>query len=103
MGFLMKKADNSFMIKKTNTNIYIADKYDLCDSSVLFIRESPTILYHICDREKGSFKTERYLVGKVGWDCTLGVYYCTRSSCFKRLELIDVWSDIELTGYEGKA
>ena len=90
------------MIKKLKPNLYVADAADLCDSDIVFIRESPEVLHHICDRESLSFKQgEKYLVGQIRWDPIEGEYYCDQ--CWKRMELSDVWSDPELTGYETRA
>jgi hypothetical protein len=87
------------MIKKVKPNIYIVNNEDLCGENIIFIRESPEVLHHICDKEVLAFKKgERYLVGQVRWDHIEGEYFCDQ--CWKRLELADVWSDPEFTGCE---
>lgn len=90
------------MIKKLKPHLYVADKNDLCSEDTLFIRQAPEELYHICDRAKTAFGGEQYLVGRVKFDYTLGEYHCTRDGCWQKLELIDVWSDPEFTGWESR-
>jgi len=90
------------MIKKTKPYLYVADRDDLCEEDTIFIRQGPEELYHICERAPISFGGEQYLVGPVKFCYTLGTYYCSRSKCFQLLPLEDVWSDVELTGWESK-
>lgn len=89
------------MIKKVKANVYVCDAKDLCEPDILFIRENPEILHHICAREQLDFKNgEKYLVGQVRWDPIEGEYWCDQ--CKIRLPLAEVWSDPELTGCETK-
>ena len=91
------------MIRKIRPNLYIADKEDKCGENIILIREDDNTLWHICQREPGKWGIEEYLVGKVAWD-PLGVsYFCMRRECNAKLELADVWSDLEGgTGCEHK-
>ena len=91
------------MIKKVKPNLYIADKNDLCDPDILFIREDENNLHHICQREKGKWGTEEYLVGKVYFDPLEGEYFCSSRNCNSKFNIEDVWSDLEGgTGSEGR-
>jgi len=102
VAIFLGNPDNSSMIKKLKPHLYVADKNDLCSEDTLFIRQAPEELYHICDRAKTAFGGEQYLVGRVKFDYTLGEYHCTRDGCWQKLELIDVWSDPEFTGWESR-
>ena len=88
------------MIKKLKPHLYVANKDDVCDEDIIFIRQGPEELYHICDRYPVAFGGEQYLVGLVKFCYTLGTYHCTRAGCWHKLELADVWSDPEFTGWE---
>ena len=91
------------MIRKIKENLYIANKEDLCDEDIIFIREDSNTLHHICMREKGKWRTEEYLVGVIRFDYISGSYFCSRRECNSKFELADIWSDLEGgTGYEWK-
>ena len=92
------------MLKQIKSNWFMATENDICGPDILFIRVKDDQLWHICKRKQSlSGGGEYYLCGLVRWDPTLATYHCSRYPCYTKLQLIDVWSDPLMTGYEGKA
>lgn len=91
------------MIKQIKPNWFVASKEDVCEPDILFIRVTDNELWHICWRKPGPHDSEYYLCGHVRWDIILKTYHCSRFNCYTKFDLVDVWSDPQLTGYEGKA